>query len=117
MSMQNQGSGHQGLGEWLLQRLSALYLAGFILWLLLSLIISPLPDFTAWKIWLSSGGVRLAFALFMLSVLVHAWIGMRSVFLDYVHPLWLRFTAQLLTALSLLALAFWTAQILLQAWT
>lgn len=117
MNILNQGSAHQGLGEWLWQRLSALYLAGFILWLLLHLVISPPPDYLAWKLWIAGGGVRLAFALFMLSVLVHAWIGMRSVFLDYLHPLWLRVITQLLTALSLLALAFWAAQILLRAGT
>ena len=115
MNMQNLGSAHHGLGEWLIQRLSALYLAGFVLWLLLRLSIWPLPDYMAWKLWFAGGGVRLAFALFMLSVLAHAWVGMRSVFLDYLHPLWLRFAAQLLTGLSLLALAFWAAQILLQA--
>lgn len=113
MTKQNQGSAHWGLSEWLVQRLSALYLAGFIVWLVLRLSISPLPDYFAWKLWFSGGAVRLAFALFILSLLVHAWVGMRSVFLDYLHPVWLRFAAQLLTALSLLALAFWAAQILL----
>lgn len=113
MNTQNQGSAHRGLGEWLFQRLTALYLAGFILWLLLRLIISPLPDYMAWKEWFAGGGVRLAFALFMLSVLVHAWLGMRAVFLDYLRPLWLRFAAQIILALGILALAFWAAQILL----
>lgn len=117
MSMQNHGSAHRGLGEWLVQRLSSLYLASFVLWLLLRLSIAPLTDYMAWKLWFAGGAVRLAFALFMLSVLAHAWVGMRSVFLDYLHPLWLRFSAQLLTALGLLALAFWAAQILLLAGT
>ena len=112
MNANNQGSAHRGLGEWLLQRLSALYLAGFIFWLLVSLSLSPVSGYVAWKTWFAGGAVRLAFALFILSVLVHAWVGLRSVFLDYLHPLWLRFTVQLVTALSLLALAFWTAQIL-----
>lgn len=111
--LQNQGSARRGLGEWLFQRLTALYLAGFAVWLLVRLMLSPLPDYMAWKLWFAGGGVRLAFALFMLSVLVHAWLGMRSVFLDYLHPLWLRFSAQAVLALGLLALAFWAAQILL----
>lgn len=113
MNASNQGSAHRGLGEWLLQRLSALYLAGFLFWLLVRLSLSPLSGYVAWKAWFAGGAVRLAFALFFLSLLVHAWVGMRSVFLDYVHPLWLRFSVQLVTALSLLALAFWAAQILL----
>ena len=102
------GSAHSGLGEWLLQRLSALYLAGFTVWL----VVWP-ANYLAWKAWMAAGGVRLAFALFFLSVLVHAWVGMRSVFLDYLKPLWVRFVAQLLLAGGLLVLAFWAAQILL----
>ena len=113
MSLRHQGSAHRGLGEWLIQRLSALYLAGFLLWLALVLCISPFADYAAWKAWFGGGAVRLAFAVFFLSVLVHAWVGLRSVFLDYLKPYWLRVAAQLLTALGLLVLAFWAAQILL----
>lgn len=113
MNVRNSGSAHSGLGEWLLQRLSALYLAGFMVWLLARLAIAAPADYAAWKGWLAAGGVRLAFALFFLSVLVHAWVGMRSVFLDYLKPLWVRFVAQLLLAFGLLALAFWAVQILL----
>jgi succinate dehydrogenase / fumarate reductase membrane anchor subunit len=107
------GSAHRGLGEWLLQRLSALYLAGFALWLVVRLAMAMSADYVAWKAWMATGEVRLAFALFFLSVLVHAWVGMRNVFLDYLKPAWVRAVAQLLLAFGLLALAFWAAQILL----
>lgn len=113
MSPRGSGSAHRGLGEWLAQRLSALYLAGFALWLVARLAMAAPADYVAWKAWMAAGGVRLAFALFFLSVLVHAWVGLRSVFLDYLKPLWVRFVAQLLLALGLLVLAFWAAQILL----
>ena len=113
MNTGGSGSAHRGLGEWLLQRLSALYLAGFTLWLVARLAMAAPTDYISWKVWMSAGGVRLAFALFFLTMLVHAWVGMRSVFLDYLKPLWVRSVAQLLLAFGLLALAFWAAQILL----
>ena len=113
MKLRHQGSAHRGLGEWLVQRLSSLYLAGFLLWLVLVLGFSPPADYVAWKAWFGGGAVRLAFALFFLGVLVHAWVGLRSVFLDYLKPFRLRVAAQFLTASGLLALAFWAAQILL----
>ena len=112
-AMNSSGSAHRGLNEWLLQRLSALYLAGFMIWLVLQLTIAAPTNYVAWKAWMATGGVRLAFALFFLSVLVHAWVGMRSVFLDYLKPVWLRSVAQLLLIFGLLVLAFWAAQILL----
>lgn len=113
MKLRHQGSAHRGLGEWLVQRLSSLYLAGFLLWLVLVLGFSPPADYVAWKAWFGCGAVRLAFALFFLAVLLHAWVGLRSVFLDYLKRLWMRLAAQFLTALGLLALAIWAAQLLL----
>lgn len=107
------GSAHRGLGEWLAQRLSAVYLAGFLLWLTVRLGLMPPSGHAAWKAWMAGGFVRLAFALFFLSLLLHAWIGMRSVFLDYLKPLWMRFLAQAVVGAGLIACAFWAAQILL----
>jgi succinate dehydrogenase / fumarate reductase membrane anchor subunit len=109
----NTGSAGHGLGEWLVQRLSAVYLAGFVLWLFVRVGLMPFTGYPAWKAWMAGGVVRFAFALFFLSLFLHAWVGLRSVFLDYLKPLWLRFFAQAVTATSLLACAFWVAQILL----
>lgn len=113
MKIRSSGSAHRGLGEWLLQRLSSLYLAGFAVWIVIRLTVLAPTDYLAWKAWMANGGVRFAFALFFLSVLVHAWVGMRSVILDYLKPLWVRFIVQLFLAFGLLVLAFWAAQILL----
>ncbi|MDH4133779.1 MAG: succinate dehydrogenase, hydrophobic membrane anchor protein [Gammaproteobacteria bacterium] len=113
MNTRNTGSAGSGLGEWILQRLSAVYLAVFLLWLIFHFLSSPVPDYAAWKTWFSQGVVRLGFALFFVSLLIHAWVGMRSVFLDYLKPLWLRFLIQMLMGLGLLAMGLWAAQILL----
>jgi len=111
--LRHSGSAHRGLGEWLVQRVSALYLAAFTVWLTLRLILGWPTDYAAWRAWLGGGSVRLAFGMFFLSVALHAWVGMRSVFLDYLKPAWLRFTLQVLTAGGLLALLLWAAEILL----
>jgi succinate dehydrogenase / fumarate reductase membrane anchor subunit len=109
------GSAHSGLTEWLLQRVTSLYMGGFVIYAVAHLGLSPVRDYTAWKAWFATGYVRIAWALFMVSILIHAWVGMRSIYLDYLHPLWLRFSVTLLTALGLLALALWAAQILITA--
>ena len=98
---------------WLWQRVTSIYMAGFVVYVIVHLSLSPVRDHAAWTAWVSLGYVRLAFAVFFLSLLVHAWIGMRSIYLDYLHPLWLRFSISLLTALGLIALGLWTARILL----
>lgn len=107
------GSAHTGLGEWLVQRVSALYLAGFVFWLMAHFLLLPPTDYLAWKAWFGQGGVRLAFALAYITVLAHAWVGMRSVVIDYIKPAGLRLLLQLLLAVLLTGLALWAGQILI----
>jgi succinate dehydrogenase / fumarate reductase membrane anchor subunit len=109
------GSAHAGVAEWLLQRVTSLYMGGFVIYAIMHLSLLPVRDYTAWKAWFATGYVRIAWALFLASILIHAWVGMRSIYLDYLHPLWLRFSVTLITALGLLALALWAAQILISA--
>ncbi|MBI3574438.1 MAG: succinate dehydrogenase, hydrophobic membrane anchor protein [Gammaproteobacteria bacterium] len=107
------GSARAGLGGWYVQRVTSLYLAGFTAYLVLHLGLDPPADYLAWRSWFEQGPVRLAWGLFFVSLLVHAWIGLRSVFMDYLRAAALRFVASLLTGFGLLALALWAAQILL----
>ncbi|BAV33844.1 succinate dehydrogenase [Sulfuricaulis limicola] len=107
------GSAHAGMLEWLWQRVTSIYIAGFVVYVVVYLSLAPIRDHASWQAWFAIGYVRLAWAIFILSILVHAWIGMRSIYLDYLHPLWLRFSVSLFTGLGLLALGLWAARILL----
>ena len=111
--MRRSGSARSGLGEWLVQRLTALYMAGFGVLAVIFLLAFPRPDYLQWQIWLAGSGVRIALVLFFLSALVHAWIGLRSVYMDYLKPAWLRLSVMGLTLLALLAQAVWVGDILL----
>lgn len=108
-------SAHTGTGEWLWQRFSALYIGGFGLYLGVRLLLAPIAGYDDWRAWLSGGLVRLGFALFIGSLLIHAWTGLRSVYIDYLHPLGLRFAVSFLTAVGLIALGLWSARVLLDA--
>lgn len=109
------GSAHTGLGEWLVQRATSVYLAGFLVYLVLRLALDPLPDHAAWRAWFAHGPVRIAWGLFFLSLLAHVWVGLRSIYMDYLPVPSLRAAATFLTAFGLLALALWAAQILIGA--
>lgn len=109
------GSAHRGLGEWLVQRVTALYLAGFTFYLVVYFTMHPIPDHAAWLAYFAAGPARLAWWLAVVSTLMHAWIGLRSIYMDYLRPFWLRFGVMMLTALGLLALGTWATEILLQA--
>lgn len=108
------GSAHRGVAGFLVQRVSSLYLAGFVIYFVGYLLLRPVKDYAAWNSYFSSGAVRLAWAIFFASLLAHVWLGLRSIYMDYLHPTWLRFTVSLATAFVLMALAFWAAHLLLR---
>jgi len=107
------GSAHTGLSEWMVQRLSGLYLAGYVIYLIVFFDSSVTDSYESWKSWVDDGYVRTTLGLFFLSALIHAWTGMRSVYMDYLHPFWLRFVVTSLTGVGLIILLFWIARILL----
>ncbi len=111
MSMHDLGSARAGLYAWLAQRITAVYIAAFTLFVTLRLLISPIDGYTAWRAWLSSGTMRLTLAVFLIAIFVHAWVGMRSVWMDYLRSSAWRFSLGMLTGLGLLALVLWSAQI------
>lgn len=107
------GSAHRGVAGFLVQRISSLYLAGFTVYFIGFLLLTPARDYAAWRGYFSSGAVRLAWGIFFACLLAHAWLGLRSIYMDYLKPTSVRFTVSLVTAFILIALAFWSAQILL----
>jgi len=50
--------------------------------------------------------------LFLFGVFIHAWVGMRDIFMDYVHPTVIRLALHVAVILALLAYAAWAVQIL-----
>lgn len=103
-----------GLGAWLLQRLSAVYLLFFLLLFATAWVVAPGGGHEALVAVLGRPLVALAAALSTASVLVHAWVGMRDVVLDYVHSAALRLTVLVLLATWLLVLGLWAAWLLLE---
>ena len=101
----------RGFSAWLLQRLSAVYMAVFITVAIIWSLTTPL-DYQIWKAALQNLWVKLAVLLFGLSLLLHAWIGVRDVILDYIHPAGLKVFKLSLLALFLLANGFWLLSIL-----
>lgn len=104
-----------GLRDWLLQRLTAVYLGFFLVYLLVHFLLQPQHSFQQWHDWVTQPAMIIAAVLFILALLVHGWVGMRDVVLDYVHAVGLRLTILSLIALALIACGIWALRILLQA--
>ncbi len=106
---------HGGTGNWLLQRATAIVLAlslpGLILVFLLAL---PL-DFSGWQALFMPLWNRVLMLLAGMALALHAWVGMRDIFMDYVHPVGLRLSLVLLVILTLAGSVVWLAAILFGA--
>jgi succinate dehydrogenase / fumarate reductase membrane anchor subunit len=104
---------HYGLGSWLVQRMTAAIMAIYTLILLVVFAVQPPSSFTAWKTLFSQGWMRAATLAFIGALLLHAWVGMRDVYMDYVKPIGLRLAVEVLTIILLVVYAAWAAQIFL----
>lgn len=102
-----------GLRAWLLQRVTAVYVAGFTLYVAFHFLLAPPASYAAWHEWMAKPGTRVAWAMFVVTLLLHVWVGMRDVFMDYVHPTALRLVALTVLGLVLWAYGFWALGILL----
>ncbi len=102
-----------GLRAWLVQRVSAVYMLLFIVVLLVHFLVDPPASYAAWHDWLTKPGISIATAVFFAALLLHAWVGVRDVILDYVQPAALRVSALALLGFGLAAIAAWVLRILL----
>ena len=94
----------QGLRAWLLQR--------FLLWVLSYNAVRDSWSYSEWRSWLGGPGMGISTALFALALLLHVWVGVRDVLIDYIHAVWLRLLLMAVTALVLLASLMWIVRAL-----
>ena len=105
----------QGLRAWLLQRLTAIFLGAFLVYALVRLVLAGPLDYPQWRAWLAEPWTGVSTALFAMAVLVHGWVGIRDVLIDYVHPVWIRLLLMATTGLVLLVSLLWIVRALLLA--
>lgn len=90
----------------MLQRVSALYLVLFFAWLGARLLTAPPESYAAWRAWLATPVVNGAWAVFFAALLVHGWVGVRDILMDYVRSTGWRLLLLTLLALVLLAIGY-----------
>ena len=102
---------HYGLGDWLLQRLTAVIMALYTLFAV---------GYLAWRApgtyadfrGAFTGGFRVFTMLFLVALLYHAWVGMRDILMDYVKAAGLRLLLQAAVGITLVLYLIWSASIL-----
>jgi succinate dehydrogenase / fumarate reductase membrane anchor subunit len=104
---------HYGVGDWLLQRLTAVVMACYSVVLVACLAWRAPGNYAEWTAMFAGKPLRLFTLLFFAALLYHAWVGMRDIVMDYVKPTGVRLAIETLIGLVLAAYLLWSASILL----
>ncbi len=104
---------HYGLAGFLAQRVTSVVLTLWVLLVGARVLFGPLT-YERWAELFAPLPMKIATLIALLSLLYHAWIGVRNIWMDYVSPVWARLLLQVITVLYLVACAVWSVQIL---WT
>lgn len=111
--------GRSGLSDWLVQRLSAVVLLAYTLYICWFLIVTPNLGYEQWRELFECTAMRVFSAAALLSVIAHTWIGLWSISTDYMTERMmgprgnlLRWLVQLGGGLLLFTYLVWGIQVL-----
>jgi succinate dehydrogenase / fumarate reductase membrane anchor subunit len=111
--------GRSGLYDWVVQRVSAVILLLYILFIAFVFITKPDMQYQEWQALFASNPVRIFSLIALLSLCAHAWIGMWTIATDYLTSKMLgasankvRFIFELLCLIVLFVYVVWGVQIL-----
>jgi succinate dehydrogenase / fumarate reductase membrane anchor subunit len=104
--------GRSGLQDWIIQRVSALLLLGFLAYLGMFLVSADASAQEVWKSFFAASGNKVFAILALLGLVAHAWIGLWTVSTDYIKPAGTRFIVQIAVIVYCLGMLVWGIQIL-----
>lgn len=103
---------HYGLVGFIAQRVTAIVIALYALFLFGLLIVSRDFSYSGWAGLFAPLWMKAVSLLAILALLYHAWIGVKDIWMDYIKPTGLRLALQVGTVLWLAFCAVWSVQIL-----
>lgn len=96
-----------GLRDWVIQRITALIIAVYFIFIGVFLISCSPLSFNDWQALFAHPLMRIFTLLTLVSVLYHAWIGLWVVFTDYVKYAGLRLVLQTVVIILLFSYVIW----------
>jgi len=87
-------------------------MAAYLVFFVFHVMADPPQSYDAWHDWMAGPVISIISALFFIAILVHAWVGVRDVVMDYIKPVALRFSLLSLIGLILLVCGLWVLRIL-----
>jgi succinate dehydrogenase / fumarate reductase, membrane anchor subunit len=101
-----------GLRDWLAQRITAVLMALFTLAIVVQVLWPGEMGYDKWAGIFSRQWMKVLSFAMVIALLVHAWVGMRDILMDYVKPIVVRLVLEVFTIVWLVACAGWAIQVL-----
>ena len=103
---------HYGLRDWLSQRVTAALMALFTLALVVQVLLPGEMGYDKWAGIFAHQWMKLLTFVVIVALLVHVWVGVRDVLMDYVKAVGARLALQVVTIVWLVGCAGWAVQVL-----
>lgn len=111
--------GRSGLYDWMIQRISAVVMAAYVVFLVGFIVCTPDLGYEQWKALYGQLWMRIFSLATLISIAAHAWIGLWAVLTDYLtsrmmgaKATFLRVVAQLALGVVTLTYVVWGIEIL-----
>ncbi len=101
-----------GLRDWLIQRVTAMILALYVIFLAGYILLVPKLTFVVWESLFSHMMMKVATLFALLALIMHAWIGMWTILTDYVKCVCIRLVLEIAIVIALVSYFIWGAIIL-----
>jgi succinate dehydrogenase / fumarate reductase membrane anchor subunit len=102
----------RGFSDWLVQRVTALLIGAYACFMVIYLLNNQPMYFAQWHTLFSSAWMRVATFIVVASILWHAWIGLWTVFTDYIKSKSMRLLLEVIVCLLLVGYFAWMIDIL-----
>ena len=106
------GLGKSGLQEWVIQRVTAVILSFYCVFIFYFFISNRNINYEILNMFFDNVGVKIFTLISILSLSAHAWVGLWTVLTDYVKFFYLRLPIQILINLLLISYVFIGIEIL-----
>jgi len=103
---------HYGLRDWLSQRVTAVLMVLFTLIVLVQVLMPGPMGYDKWAGIFAAQWMKVLTFVVIVSLLVHVWVGMRDIWMDYIQPVGVRLALQVATLVWLVGCAGWALQVL-----
>ncbi|MFY7940463.1 MAG: succinate dehydrogenase, hydrophobic membrane anchor protein [Burkholderiaceae bacterium] len=103
---------HYGLRDWLSQRITATLMALFTVVVIVQILLPGEMGYDKWAGIFASQWMKVLTFVVIIALLMHVWVGMRDVWMDYVKPLAIRLALEVFTIVWLVGCAGWAIQVL-----